>query len=71
MTAKYRGYKIDVKRAKALGGWSQLYYSVFRRDGLECTSGFCDCAETELEFANHLVGRIDSELELPRKERWR
>lgn len=47
MTLRHRGYKIDVNREKSLGGWSQLYYSIFRRDGLECTSGFCDCNETE------------------------
>lgn len=60
----YRGYEIDVKREKCLGGWGQLYYSIFRaRDQLECLSGFEDSAEKVRDKVEQLKGRIDSELE--------
>ena len=44
MKVIYRGHEIEVKREKCLGGWSELYTSVFRlSDGLECV---CDCEDS-------------------------
>lgn len=43
MKKLYKGFEIDVYREEALGGWDNVYYSVFRAsDGLEVTSGFYD-----------------------------
>jgi hypothetical protein len=58
----YKGYEIDVHRDKCLGGWSQLYYSIFRiSDGFECLSSFEDSAETIRSMIKNLKERIDNE----------
>lgn len=45
MKAQYKGFDIDVNRQKSVGGYTMLYYSVFRKDDLwELTSG---CSEFE------------------------
>lgn len=63
MKTIHREHEITVTREQALGGWTQIYYSIFRAsDGYECASGFCDCSETVHEFTEHLKARIDSEL---------
>lgn len=36
----YRDCAIDVYRSKSLGGWSEVYWSVFSKDGFEINSGF-------------------------------
>lgn len=63
MKAKHRGHTIDVHRERCLGGWSQLYFSVFRdSDGYECLSSFEDSAETVRDKVKQLKERIDAEL---------
>lgn len=60
----HRGHEISVEREKCLGGWGQLYYSIFRqRDQLECLSSFEDSAEKVRDKIEQLKARIDSELE--------
>lgn len=40
MKIQYRGCLISVCRDKALGGWSEVYWSAFGPDGFEIRSGF-------------------------------
>lgn len=64
MKVDYKGYEIEVKREKCLGGWGMLYYSIFRKsDGYECLSSFEDSGETVRDKINQLKERIDNELE--------
>lgn len=62
MKARYKGYEIEVTRQRCLGGWSMLYFSIFREsDGLECLTNFADCSETVREMIGVLKERIDNE----------
>jgi hypothetical protein len=59
----YRGHEIDVRREKCLGGWTQLYVSIFRlSDMYECTSFFEDSAETVRDMVKYMKERVDAEL---------
>jgi hypothetical protein len=40
MKTIYRGCSIDVHREKSLGGWSEVYWSLFSPNSYEITSGF-------------------------------
>jgi hypothetical protein len=63
MRTIYKGHEIDVRRERSMGGWTQLYYGVFRvADGYECTSGFCDTSDSTLTFTRILKDRVDAEL---------
>ena len=63
MRVFYRGHEIDVKREECMGGWSMLYFSVFREsDGYECLSSFEDSAEKIGDKVKRLKERIDNEL---------
>lgn len=47
--ASYKGFEIEVKRERCLGGWDMVYFSVSRNsDGTEMTSG-CE-ATPPVEF---------------------
>lgn len=59
----YRGHEISVEREPCLGGWSTLYFSVFREsDGLECLSRFEDSKESVGDKVRQLKEVIDAEL---------
>lgn len=62
MKTRYRGHEIDVYREKCMGGWSNLYFSVFTEDGRECLTSFEDSAETVRDKIGQLKDRINSEL---------
>ena len=63
MKSIYRGHEIEVTRDRCLGGWQQMYYSIFRvSDGYECLSGFEDSAETVRDKMKQLKERVDAEL---------
>lgn len=63
MKTVYRGHEIEVNRERCLGGYDQLYYSIFRvSDGFECMSGFEDSAETVRDKMKQLKERVDNEL---------
>ena len=63
MKTTYRGHEIEVTRDHCLGGWDQLYFSIFRvSDGYECLSSFEDSAETIRDKIKELKERIDNEL---------
>ena len=51
MKVNYRGFEIEVYREKALGGWKQLFWSIFRvSDGWEFDSGFSCGDDTVRDF---------------------
>ena len=64
MKVSYKGYELEVKREGCLGGWSQVYMTIYREsDGLECECDFEDSEETVREKIKHLKWRVDNELE--------
>jgi hypothetical protein len=59
----YRGHEIDVRREQCMGGWSNLYYSIFRvSDGYECTSGFTEDTSSVRTYMGYMKERVDAEL---------
>lgn len=63
MKVNYRGFEVDVHRDKALGGWKQLFWSVFRlSDGWEFDSGFSCSDDTVRDYIAALKQRIDGDL---------
>lgn len=62
MKIKYKGYEVEAKREKSLGGLALLYFSIFREsDGYECLSSFEDSAETVGYKIKELKELIDNE----------
>jgi hypothetical protein len=58
-----RGFEIETRRERALGGWSQLFWSIFRiSDGWEFDSGFFCGGDTVRELAASLKERVGGEL---------
>ncbi len=63
MKVSHRGHEIEVKRDRCMGGWSVLYYSIFREsDGYECLSGFTEDTSSVREYVGYMKERIDAEL---------
>lgn len=63
MKKSYKGYEIEVKREKCLGGWSLLYYTVYREsDGFECVCNHEDSSEKVADMIGYMKERIDDEL---------
>jgi len=63
MKVVYCGHEIEVTREKCLGGWSELYTSVFRlSDELECVCAVEDSAEKIVDQVRYMKERIDEEL---------
>jgi hypothetical protein len=49
MKANYRGFEIESKKEKCLGGWSEVYWSAYRiSDGYELACGFGDGTVREM-----------------------
>ena len=66
MKTVYREHEIDVFRDKCLGGWSMLYFSVFRlSDKLEIISGFEDSRDSIKSKVESLKGDVDETIEHP------
>jgi len=63
MKVKYKGFEIEVTREKSLGGWTQLYYSIFTEDGEEILSSFEDSDEKILDKIKQLKEYVDFYLE--------
>lgn len=60
----YRGCDIEVTREKALGGWSEVYWSAFDWNGYEITSGFGGGTVPEMkremkEAVDHYINEND------------
>lgn len=67
MKTKYKGFEIDVKREKSLGGWSQLYFSIFRiSDGFEVMSSFSDSDDTVKDMTGYLKDIVDDFIKNPK-----
>jgi len=63
MKVRYKGHEIEVKREKCNGGWSMLYYTVYREsDGYECVCDFEDSAEKVTDMIKYMKQRVDEEL---------
>lgn len=63
MKVLYRGHEIEVKREKCMGGWSLLYYNIFRTsDGYECASGFTEDSSPVRTYVGYMKERVDAEL---------
>lgn len=70
MKCKYKGYEIEVYRDRALGGWDNVYYSVFREsDGYEATSGFYDGSCKVKDVFKGMKEFVDEYCESNRKEK--
>ena len=66
MQVDYKGFKIDVRREKCLGGWSLLYYDIFRiSDGYHLVGSFEDSAETVREKVKQCKEIVDDYLNNP------
>jgi hypothetical protein len=65
MKQKYRGHEIEAKREKSMGGDVLLYFSIFRTDGFEVTSGFTYGTDKITDFMKHLRARVDEEIAHP------
>ena len=69
MKVKYRGFDIDVIKAKSMAGYKLTYYSVFRKsDGYEMTSGYCDDNDTVRTWVKMMKGRVDGFIDNPSEE---
>lgn len=56
----YRGYKISVFRDEAMGGWENIYFSVFReKDGLCVVDAFTDGSESIQSVVEQMKSRVD------------
>jgi hypothetical protein len=62
MRSTYRGYDINVERARCLGGWDLIYYQIVRKsDGWFALDAFTDSDETVREVMRSMKIRIDNE----------
>jgi hypothetical protein len=69
MKVVYRGHRIDAYRERAMGGWMNLYFSVFRvSDGLEVTSGFTSGSDTVRDYIRYMKERVDGFIADPSEE---
>lgn len=60
MTRIYRGHEIDCHRARAMGGWDNLYYSVFRlSDMYEVSSGFTTGSDRIVDYVKYMKEHVD------------
>lgn len=60
MKVIYRGCEITVTREKCLGGWDEIFFSVFSDDGYEITSGYSDSADTIRDWVKDLKDVVDA-----------
>ena len=69
MKTAYRGFELDARREKCMGGWDLLYYSIFRlSDGYEVTSSFTYGSDKIRDFMKELKGYVDDFIANPPKE---
>ncbi len=66
MKTIYKGHKIDCHREKALGGWDNLYYSIFRlSDMYEVTSGFTTGSDKVKDYIKYMKEFVDEYMDNP------
>lgn len=69
MKLNYRGFELDARREKSMGGDSLLYYSIFREsDGWEMTSGFSYGTDRVQTFIKYMKERVDNYILHPEEE---
>lgn len=69
MKTRYRGFTIDVRREKCLGGWEMIYYTVMRdSDGWFFQDNFCDTEDTIQTMTRAMKYQIDDYLDNPEEE---
>ena len=67
MKSNYKGFEINVRREKCLGGWDLLYYDIFRiLDGYHLVGSFEDSAETAREKVKQCKDIVDDYLQNPK-----
>jgi len=66
MKITYKGFDIEAKRERSMGGETLLYYFIFRQsDGFEVTSGFSYGTDKICDFISYLKDIADDFLEDP------
>lgn len=65
MKALYKDFEIDATRKLSLAGIDLLYFSIFRKDGLEIVSDFTYGTDTEEVMIGYLKMRVDDYIENP------
>ena len=65
MKVKYKGFDIEAKREKCLGGWDVVSYSVFSSEGYEVTSGVSDAEDPISIFIRDLKSLVDEYIKDP------
>lgn len=66
MKINYRGFEIEAKREKALGGWALLYYTVMRiNDGWYMQDSFTTGEDKIKDFIGYLKKNVDDYYENP------
>jgi hypothetical protein len=66
MKVEYKGFDVDARRDRSMGGETLLYYSVFRKkDGYEVTSGFSYGTDPIPTFIKYLKDMVDDFIENP------
>lgn len=65
MKTNYRGFEIEANREMSLGGSSNIYYTVMRKDdGLFLEDGFYETDDTIRDFINDLKLTVDDYYEI-------
>lgn len=63
MKVSYKGYEIEVKRERCLGGWDMTYYTIYREsDGYECVCDFSEGEDSVRDWIKWMKERVDDEL---------
>ena len=66
MKTTYRGFEIEAKRDKALGGWSCIhYYILHQEEGWFLADSFSDSEEKIRDFIHGLKSIVDDYYENP------
>ena len=66
MKINYKGFEINVKRGKSLGGWDNIYYYIMRiSDGWFLCDSFSESEDKIRDFTNDLKNIVDDYLENP------
>lgn len=63
----YKGFEIEAKRDRCLGGWDVVAYSVFSSGGYEVTSGVSDADDPIRIYIRDLKALVDEYLEFPER----